>query len=322
VADRILITGGAGFIGLHLARRLLADGHEVVLADDLSRGQRDDDLAIIRREADLVEADLTAPWADQRLRRSYDRVFHLAGVVGVGNVSADPARTLRVNIGSVLRLADWCQRHEPGSLFFSSTSEVADGAGQSGLAAYPLPESVPFVLGDPTSPRSAYALSKAAAEAVLIRLSGTTRVRVGRYHNAYGPRMGRSHVVPELIVRLIRGEDPLPLPGGEQRRAFCYVSDAIEATLAVMDLPEPEPLVLNIGNDAEEVTITDLAGRLSAIAGRHPALHLLPAPDGSPDRRWPDLTELRVRTGYAPEVPLSSGLALTYAWYSKPEHGS
>lgn len=317
--DRVLITGGAGFIGAHLARRLLADGHEVTLADDFSRGVRDREFIEIARHAELIEADLTRPWTGPRLNRSYDAVYHLAAVVGVANVMTDPARTLRVGVACALRLADWCRVHEPTRLFFSSTSEVSDGAGLAGIAPYPLAESVPFVLQDPWSPRSAYALGKAAGEAILAHLGGTTQVRVGRYHNVYGPRMGMSHVVPELIARLMHGDDPLPLPGMEQRRAFCYVSDAVEATLRLMALPGAAPLVLNIGSDLEEVTIGELAGMLCSITGRHPTLTALSAPPGSPSRRLPDLTGIRALTGFNPEVPLGAGLRLTYDWYASSD---
>ena len=314
--DRVLITGGAGFLGAHLARRLLADGHEVVLADDLSRGMLDPELTAITSHAEFIEADLTQPWSDRRLARAYDAVYHLAAVVGVANVMANPARTLRVNLACVLQLVDWCRDQEPGRLFFSSTSEVSDGAGLARVAPYPLAEWVPFVLRDPWSPRSAYALSKVTGETVLAHLGGATQVRIGRYHNVYGPRMGMSHVIPELIARLMRGDDPLDLPGKEQRRAFCYISDAIEATLRLMALPGAAPLVLNIGNDRDEVTMGELAMTLCSITERHPRLRALPAPTGSPSRRLADLTAIRALTGYAPEVPLGTGLRLTYEWYA------
>lgn len=317
--DRVLITGGAGFIGAHLARRLLADGHEVALADDFSRGERDPEFTEIARHAELIEADLTRPWTGPRLARGYDAVYHLAAVVGVANVTTDPARALRVGVACALQLADWCRVHEPARLFFSSTSEVSDGAGLAGIAPYPLGESVPFVLQDPWSPRSVYALGKVAGEAILAHLGGATQVRIGRYHNVYGPRMGMSHVVPELIARLMRGDDPLALPGMTQRRAFCYVSDAVEATLRLMALPETAPLVLNIGNDRDEVTIGELAGMLCSITGRRPTLTALPAPPGSPPRRLPDLTGIRALTGFTPQIPLSVGLRLTYDWYASSD---
>ena len=317
MGEQALVTGGAGFLGLHLARRLLAEGYEVVLVDDLSRGRPDDDLAEVLNHARLVQIDLTEPWTDRRLSQQFDAVYHLAAVVGVGNVTAEPSRTLRTNLVGTLNLADWCGRHEPDRLFFSSTSEVSDGASASGLAAYPLPESVPFVLPQPWSPRSTYALSKMAGEATLAHLGGPTRVRIGRYHNAYGPRMGMSHVVPELMARLLRGEDPLTLPGADQRRAFCYVTDAIEATQRLMALDDPEPVVANIGNDTEEVTIARLAAEVCEVVGRNPTVRPMAAPVGSPLRRLPDLTLLRARTGYQPSVSLAEGLRLTHAWYSR-----
>jgi UDP-glucose 4-epimerase/UDP-glucuronate decarboxylase len=317
MGDRILITGGAGFLGAHLARRFLRDGADVVLLDDLSRGQDDPEFAELQGQAEFIRHDLTRPLTDRRLARPFDAVYHLAAVVGVGEVTADPARTLRVNLASTLSLTEWCGRNPPGSLFLSSTSEVADGAGLLGLASYPLPESVPFVLTAPRSARSSYALSKMACEALVGHLGSQTRVRIGRYHNIYGPRMGMSHVIPQLIARLLRGDDPFILYGADHTRSFCHVADAVDATMRLMAVRDPAVVVANIGNDLEETVIGALAAELFSLAGRLPVVDSRPAPEGTPLRRLPDLTTLRTLTGYQPAMRLSDGLPETYQWYER-----
>jgi UDP-glucuronate decarboxylase len=316
VAERVLVTGGAGFVGLHLARRLLRDGADVTLLDDFSRGRMDGELAELSPYVELVTHDLAAPVPPDRLRPGFDAVYHLAAVVGVRRANEDPARVLGVNLRAVLGLLDWCRRHPPGAVFLSSTSEVADGAGRLGLAPFPMPESAPFVLPDPFAPRASYALSKVVAETLLWRYAGDFRARIGRYHNIYGPRMGDDHVIPQFAARALAGADPFPVYGATQSRAFCYVADAVEATVALTRLPSPEPIVANIGNDREEIRIDELVERVVRLAGYAPAVEVFAPPTGSPERRLPDLTALRAATGYEPKVDLDTGLRATFDWYA------
>ncbi|RCV56545.1 NAD-dependent epimerase/dehydratase family protein [Marinitenerispora sediminis] len=320
MAERALVTGGAGFVGLHLVRRLLADGVEVTLLDDFSRGRPDRDFRELAAHVATVEHDLTTPIPPGLLPGPYDEVYHLAAVVGVHQSIQRPAHVLATNLLSTIHLVDWCARAEPGALFLSSTSEVADGAAAAGLAEHPTREDVPFVIADLGSARSSYALSKAVAESMFRRLHGPSRVRIGRYHNVYGPRMGRRHVIPELIGRILEGRDPFPLYGAYQTRAFCYVTDAVDATVRLTRLDHDEPLVANIGDDSEEIRIDALAQRLFRIAGVSPRLEVHDPPAGSPSRRLPDLGALRGLLGPLPATPLDEGLRRTVEWYTA--HGA
>ncbi|CAM5242126.1 MULTISPECIES: NAD-dependent epimerase/dehydratase family protein [Streptomyces] len=316
MTERVLITGGAGFVGLHLARRLLTQGAEVVLLDDFSRGRRDDELLALQRHVTVVEHDLSRPLPDDLLSGSFDGVYHLAGVVGVARATQYPAQVLNVNLRAALHVLDWCRRRQPGAVFLSSTSEVADGAAALGLVDFPTSEDGPFALAAPARPRASYALSKLVAEVLFRQCAHEFRVRVGRYHNIYGPRMGYEHVIPEFIERGLGRLDPFPLYGATQTRAFCYIDDAVEATVALMRLGTDEAVVANIGNDEEEIEIRRLADRVVALCGYSPAMRVFDAPSGSPQRRLPDLTVLREATGYRPKVPLDEGLRLTHAWYA------
>lgn len=318
--DRALVTGGAGFIGVHLCRRLLADGYEVVVLDNLSRHGMDTEFARLSKEVRFIDHDLSAGMPSG-LPAECSLVLHLAAWVGVERVGRQPLRVLRENIAATMSVLDWCAARDVGTFFLSSTSEVADGAAELGLAGLPVPEDIPFALPRPHAARSGYALSKLASEALLMLASDRFRVRIGRYFNVYGPRMGTAHVVPEFIGRVIDRADPFPIFGGGNRRAFCYVSDAVDATLRLARLPTDGPVLANIGNDFEEVTMTELARRLFLVTGFDADLDVRAAPPGSPLRRLPDLTVLRELTGYRPAVRLDDGLAATYEWYARQAGG-
>jgi UDP-glucose 4-epimerase/UDP-glucuronate decarboxylase len=245
-------------------------------------------------------------------------VYHLAGVVGVARVSDAPDRTLRVNLRAALNVADWCVRHPPEAFFFSSTSEVADGAVGSGLAGLPVGEDVPAVVPDLSSARASYAVSKAAGESLYLHgLAAATRVRIARYFNVYGPRMGYDHVIPGMIRRAHGGGVSFAVFGAEQTRAFCHVDDAIAATIALMALPEPRPLVVNVGNGTEEVSMLDLAIRILTLTGSNLVPEPRPAPPGSPARRVPDTGRLHELTGFRAGVSLDDGLRGTVEWYER-----
>ncbi|MEU1630944.1 NAD-dependent epimerase/dehydratase family protein [Streptomyces sp. NPDC020096] len=315
MAEHALITGGAGFIGAHLARRLLEEGVEVTLLDDFSRGREDETLARLARQATLVRHDLTQPIPYGLLPRHVDTVYHLAAVVGVQRTADSPQRVLRTNVLAASNLLDWCDKAGPDTVFLSSTSEFADGAAQSGLAPFPTPEDVPFVLAEPRSTRASYALSKAVAESMVWYRAGQTRVRIGRYFNVYGPRMGHSHVIPQFIGRILRDENPFRIYGAYQSRAFCHVDDAVAATRALTRLPGDEPVVANIGDNTREIRMIDLARLLFELAGVCPQVEILDSPSGSPERRIPDLARLHGALGRRAAVPLEQGLREMLDWY-------
>jgi UDP-glucose 4-epimerase/UDP-glucuronate decarboxylase len=321
VAERVLVTGAAGFVGLHLVRRLLAEGCDVTALDDFSRGREDREFTELSRDFRLVRHDLTAPIPDGLLPGGFDTVYHLAAVVGVRRTESAPAHVLRTNLLTTVHLLDWCDRTRPGTVFLSSTSEVGDGAAELEAAPFPTPERSPFVLMDLQRPRSAYALSKAAAEAMLWARRDDYRIRIARYYNVYGPRMGTSHVIPQFIDRINAGIDPFPVFGAHQYRAFCHVDDAVSASIGLVRLPSREPVLANIGNDTEEIQIADLAGRLFRLAGVERTLDLRPAPTGSPDRRLPDLSTLRSIVPDLRYTPLETGLRSMLEWDGAADRG-
>jgi UDP-glucuronate decarboxylase len=316
---RALILGGAGFIGLHLAARLIRDGFTVSIVDDFSRGQRDDRFHVLRDHpaVRVITADLTCRQAWDGVPHGWDQIYLLAAIVGVRNVEADPARALRVNALTALHLLDWL--HPGERVFFSSTSEVYAGGVDAGVVAVPTAEDVPVLIADVAAPRFAYAISKLLGEAAMLHAlrAKDCGVVIGRFHNVYGPRMGADHVIPEMSLRALRGMDPFPVPGADQYRAFCHVDDAVDAMLQLMDCPAAAGEIVHIGNDNALVSIEDLAKIILRLAGLNASIQALPAPAGSVHRRCPDLGKLRRLTGFEPTVAIEDGVRETFDWYRR-----
>jgi nucleoside-diphosphate-sugar epimerase len=309
---RALVLGGAGFIGVHLTRRLLETGRSVTIVDDFSRGREDQDLA--RLGVPVIHADLASRDAYDQIPHGWDEVYMLVAVVGVRNVVNEPARALRVNTLALMNLLDWIEPDE--RLFFASTSETYAGGVNAGIVAVPTPETVPLMIEDVTAPRFTYAISKMLGEAAVVH---TSRAKgfpfvIGRFHNVYGPRSGTDHVIGEMSARAIRRENPFRVWGSDQARAFCYVDDATDAIVRLMSTDDALGEIVHIGSDIE-TTITDLAKLVLRLAEFSPDIEILPAAPGAVVRRVPDLTKLRALTGFEPRVPFEEGVRRTFAWY-------
>ncbi len=315
---RVLITGGAGFIGAHLAHTLYRQGARVDLVDNFSRGQQDDEFRdlLARPGIACIERDLHEAQALDGLDGGYDLIFHLAAIVGVANVQTRPFEVLRDNVELLVRVLEFtrCQTRLR-RLVFASTSEVHAGSLRHLDLPLPTPEQMPIALPDLAEPRTTYLLSKLYGEA-LCHHAGVPYTIV-RPHNIYGPRMGLSHVIPELLQRAETTPTgaTLTVYSPEHTRAFCYVADAVEMIVRLAIAPDAEGQVFNIGNQAEEIAIQDLAHRIIALLGKDLAVMPGPVTPGSPARRCPDMTRTVAVTGYRPEVPLEAGLKQTYEWY-------
>jgi len=320
---RTLILGGTGFIGLQLARRLAelaAAGDEILLVDNFSRGRHDVEVEAFLSEYSsirLKESDLTERNAYEAFEGAFDHVYLLASMLGVQRVETQPEVVMRTNTLIILNTLEWMAKSGSKRLFFSSTSENYAGGYEYNILPIPTAENVPLVISDIKNPRFSYAVTKIWGEAASIAYGSRHgfAVIVGRYHNVYGPRMGFDHVIPQLTQRILNGEAPLQVYGSEQCRAFCHVTDAVEATRLMMEVPDPKTTIVHIGNDQEEIVIADLARRLLTLAGRAPEFVARPAPRGSVPRRVPALDLLRKMTGFEAKISFAQGLAETYQWY-------
>lgn len=301
-----LITGGAGFIGSHLAEALLARGDTVHIIDDLSTGsiRNIDHLKVNERFHYIIDTVENVPVMAELVDRA-DVIFHLAAAVGVRLVVESPVRTIETNLrGTEIVLALASKKKKP--VFIASTSEVY---GKSEKVPYS--EDDDLLIGPPHVGRWAYACSKAIDEFLALaywRERGVPVV-IGRFFNTVGPRQtGRyGMVLPRFVQQALSG-NPITVYGdGEQSRCFCYVEDVVQAVIRLMETPEAVGQVFNIGSD-EEITINELARRVKAISGSSSEIVHIPYEqafgEGFEDmrRRVPDLRKIRRTIGYEPRV--------------------
>jgi len=322
---KILITGGAGFIGCHLARYLLAHSDaELVLVDNLQRGRMDDDFKtlIANPGVKFLNIDLTDPARFRELGKGYDHVYHLAAINGTKLFYEMPQEVLRINTLTLVYMLEWFRRENAGGKFcFTSSNEAyASALSAFGKLPIPTPEKVPLVIEDPYNARWSYAATKLVGELFVIHYAAKYNFRalIVRPHNFYGPRAGYDHVIPEFSFRVANRVDPFPMYGADETRTFCYIEDAVRAMAMLMDSEKTnsQPIeTVHIG-DVEEITMRELAEKIFAVAGWRPReFEIGSSPPGSVKRRRADIAKLQSLVGWKPEVPLAEGLWMTFAWY-------
>lgn len=306
---KILVTGGLGFIGGRLGAALAEQGHEVTALDNGWRSPE----AEIPAGVEPVSADVRDAQAVAAAVTGNEIVVHLAAIQGTGNFYEYPELVLDVNVRGVLNVAEACAAHGVARLVFSSSSEVYGVP-----TKFPTPESAPLVVPDPLNPRWSYGGSKILGELAVANVARRRgfEYTILRYHNVYGPKMGWDHVIPQFIRRLELGEEFTVQGDGEQRRSFCYIDDAVNATVTAVHKPEAADRILNLGNPAEEASINELVTLLARVSGKDiDAKHVPFAGEGT-RRRLPDITQARAVLGFEPVVTLQDGLQRTYDWYS------
>ncbi|RDI94545.1 SDR family NAD-dependent epimerase/dehydratase [Meiothermus sp. QL-1] len=304
---RILLTGVAGFLGSHLAERLLREGHQVVGVDNFASGQRQNVAYLSGFPGfSFVEADAAKPLA---VEGPLDWVMHFASPASPPRYLKLPIETLLVNAEGTRHLLELAQA-KGARFFLASTSEVYGDP-----LVHPQPESY-WGNVNPIGPRSIYDESKRYAEALTLAYhrSRGIPVRIIRIFNTYGPRMDPldGRVVTNFITQALKGE-PLTIYGeGRQTRSFQYVDDLIEGIRRLMEVDYPEPV--NLGNP-EEYTMLELAQLVLELTGSRSTLVHVPLPQDDPKQRRPDITLAQRLLGWQPRVPVREGLARTIAYF-------
>jgi UDP-glucose 4-epimerase len=307
---RYLVTGGAGFIGSHLGAALITAGHEVVVLDDLSKGS-ETNLAGLSEEGAhrlVLGSVLDAQLVDELVEQC-DIVVHLAAAVGVKLIVEQPLRSLLTNIRGTEHVIEAAHRHHRRA-FIASSSEVYGKNGDT-----PLHEMSDCVLGPPSRSRWGYALSKSVDESLAMAYSrekGMSTV-IGRFFNTVGPRQSPSYgmVIPRMINQALAGEPVTVFGDGTQTRCFCHVSDVVRAVLGLLDEPDADGDVFNIGS-TEEVSINELAHRVIALTRSVSTVVRVPYNEvynsGFEDipRRVPDTRKLSSLIGWRPTHDLDS----------------
>ncbi|MDB9539304.1 UDP-glucuronic acid decarboxylase family protein [Anabaenopsis arnoldii] len=300
---RILVTGGAGFIGSHLIDRLMSAGHEVICLDNFYTGRKINILKWMNNPYfEVIRHDITEP-----IRLEVDQIYHLACPASPVHYQYNPVKTVKTNVMGTLNMLGLAKRVK-ARFFLASTSEV-----------YGDPEVHPQTEEywgnvNPIGIRSCYDEGKRIAETLTFDYYRQNKVdiRVVRIFNTYGPRMleNDGRVVSNFIVQALRGI-PLTVYGdGSQTRSFCYVSDLVEGFIRLMNSDYVGPV--NLGNPGE-YTILELAQTIQNMVNPDVEIHYEPLPSDDPRRRQPDITKAKTLLDWSPTVPLQEGLKLTVA---------
>ncbi len=321
--QRYLVTGGAGFIGSHLSEALIGRGQHVVGLDDLSTGSETNVVGLIAEDRyRLVVGSILDDHILAGLVEECDTVIHLAAAVGVKTIVEQPLRSLVTNIRGTERVIEAAHRYRR-RVFLASSSEVYGKNGD-----VPLRETADCVVGSPSISRWGYALSKAVDECLAIAYSrekGLSTV-IGRFFNTVGPRQSPSYgmVIPRMIQQAVAGDAVTVFGDGNQTRCFCHVDDVVRAVIALLEHPEADGEVFNIGS-SEEVSINELAQRVIAVTESSSTVVRIPYdqayPSGFEDmmRRVPDIRKITELVGWSPAHDLDSILRGVVASITMPK---
>ena len=304
---RILVTGGAGFLGSHLCDRLIADGHDVTVIDNLFTGRKQNIAHLLQHPRfEFVRHDVIDPF-----KFEVDQIYNLACPASPPHYQFNPIKTTKTSVMGAINCLGLAKRVK-ARVFQASTSEVYGDP-----AVHPQPESY-WGNVNPIGKRSCYDEGKRCAETLFFdyhRENGVD-IRVVRIFNTYGPRMHEAdgRVVSNFIVQALRGQDLTIYGDGSQTRSFCYVDDLIEGWLRLMAQTETVGPV-NLGNPGEFTMLQLAELTLKLVGGTSKIVHR-PLPADDPKQRRPDITlAQKVLGGWTPKVPLEEGLARTIAYF-------
>lgn len=304
---RILVTGGAGFLGSFLCERLLEQGHDVVCVDNFFTGTRDNLMAVLDHpHFELLRHDITFP-----LYVEVDEIYNLACPASPIHYQYDPVQTTKTSVHGAINMLGLAKR-TGAKILQASTSEVYGDP-----EVHPQPESY-WGRVNPIGPRSCYDEGKRCAETLFFdyRRQHRTPIKVARIFNTYGPRMqpDDGRVISNFIIQALRSE-PITLYGdGQQTRSFCYVDDLIDGLIRLMATGDAVTGPVNLGNPVE-FTMAELAGHVLALTGSTSAIEHRPLPLDDPRQRQPDIALARELLGWEPSIQLKQGLARTIDYF-------
>ena len=304
---RVMVTGGAGFLGSHLCERLLADGHDVLSVDNYFTGRRDNIAHLLAHpNFEALRHDVTFP-----LYVEVDEIYNLACPASPVHYQFDPVQTTKTSVVGAINMLGLAKRVK-AKIFQASTSEVYGDP-----TVHPQTEDYRGNV-NPIGPRACYDEGKRCAETLFFDYfrQHKTRIKVVRIFNTYGPRMhpNDGRVVSNFIVQALKGEDITLYGEGTQTRAFCYVDDLIEGFIRLMNTDDSITGPINIGNP-HEITVRELAETVIRLTGARSNLVHRPLPADDPTQRCPNITQAREVLGWEPKIELETGLGKTIAYF-------
>jgi UDP-glucuronate decarboxylase len=307
-SNRVLVTGGAGFIGSHLCERLVDEGHDVLCLDNFFTGSRRNIAHLLSRSNfELIRHDIVEP-----ILLEVDQIYNLACPASPVHYQFNPVKTIKTNVVGTLNMLGLAKRVR-ARILQASTSEVYGDP-----EIHPQPESY-WGHVNPIGPRANYDEGKRVAETLMFSYhqQNSVDIRVVRIFNTYGPRMAENdgRVVSNFVVQALKG-NPLTVYGdGTQTRSFCYISDLVDGLVAMMSA-EGFHGPVNMGNPVE-FTMLELAEMVVEMTGSSSRIEFLPLPKDDPRQRQPDITLARERLGWSPTVELRTGLARTIEYFKE-----
>jgi UDP-glucuronate decarboxylase len=304
---RIIVTGGAGFLGSHLCERLLNDGHEVLAVDNFFTGRRANvEHLLDNKHFELMRHDVTFP-----LNVEGDEIYNLACPASPVHYQFDPVQTTKTSVHGAINVLGLAKRLK-AKVFQASTSEVYGDP-----EVHPQPESY-WGKVNPIGIRSCYDEGKRCAETLFFDYyrQYKLQIKVARIFNTYGPRMhpNDGRVVSNFIMQALQGEDITIYGDGSQTRSFCYCDDLIDGFVRLMDTSDEVTGPINIGNPGE-FTIKELAEKVIQMTNSNSKLIFLPLPSDDPKQRRPDITIAKEVLGWEPKIHLEEGLTKTIAYF-------
>ena len=304
---RILVTGGAGFLGSHLCERLVEQEHDVICLDNFFTSQKSNVAHLLARpNFELIRHDITLP-----IYLEVDEVFNLACPAAPGHYQYNPIKTMKTSVTGAINVLGMAKRCR-AKVLQASTSEVYGDP-----EVHPQPETYRGSV-NPIGPRACYDEGKRAAESLFMDYHRSNRVniRIARIFNTYGPRMhpfdGR--VISNFIRQTLQGEDLTIFGDGSQTRSFCYRDNLVEGLIRLMNVPDDVIGPVNLGNPGE-FTILELAELVLELTGSRRGLVRVPLPPDDPTQRQPDITLAKQKLDWQPTVALREGLMKTIEWF-------
>ena len=310
---RVLVTGGAGFIGSHLCERLLADGGDVLCVDNFFTGTKDNIAHLIGNpHFELMRHDVTFP-----VYLEVDEIYNLACPAAPIHYQFDPVQTTKTSVHGAINMLGLAKRVK-AKILQASTSEVYGDP-----QVHPQTESY-WGHVNPIGLRACYDEGKRCAETLFFdyHRQHALRIKVARIFNTYGPRMhpNDGRVVSNFIVQALRG-DPISIYGdGGQTRSFCYVDDLVDGLVRLMNSPDDLTGPVNMGNP-DEFTILELAQKVIALTDAKSKIENKPLPSDDPRQRQPDIALAKEKLGWVPKTALADGLPKTIDYFKNPQRG-
>ncbi|WP_375408848.1 UDP-glucuronic acid decarboxylase family protein [uncultured Methylobacterium sp.] len=306
---KIMVTGGAGFLGSHLCERLLAQGHEVLCVDNFFTGTRRNIVHMLDNSGfELLRHDITFP-----LYAEIDEIYNLACPASPVHYQFDPVQTTKTSVHGAINVLGLAKRTR-AKVFQASTSEVYGDP-----EVHPQPEEY-WGRVNPIGYRSCYDEGKRCAETLFFdyHRQHDVNIKVARIFNTYGPRMhpNDGRVVSNFVTQALKGDDITIYGDGLQTRSFCYVDDLIDGILALMETPREVTGPINLGNP-DEHTMRGLAEQIIAMTGSASRIVSRPLPSDDPRQRQPDITKAKQLLGWTPTITLRDGLARTIDYFDR-----